>query len=99
MDVRNGKIQQPCKIEVGLDTGRELITKCLWNPLGLQPVIIALTAEVLDLEKVRFPIPIIFAEVNTRIQLLQGLHEGVIVTVRWDDLVGEIQLALLKRCD
>jgi len=62
-------------IEVGLDTGRELITKCLWNLLGLQPVIITLTAEVLHLEKVRFPIPILFAEVNTRIQLLQGFDK------------------------
>src|SRR5439155_26236718 len=58
------------EIEVGLDTSRKRIAKRLWNPLGSQPVIIALTAEVLHLEKVSFPRPIVFAKVNTRIQLL-----------------------------
>lgn len=55
-----------------------------------------LTAEVLHLEKVSFPVPIVFPEVNTRIELLQGMHEGGIVTTGWDDLVGEVQLTLLK---
>jgi hypothetical protein len=59
-------------------------------------VTIARTTEVLHLEKVRFPVAIVFAEVNTRIQLLQGIQKGVIVPIGWDDRVGEVQWALRK---
>src|SRR2546429_75501 len=81
-------------------TSRSLFHQCnecgFNGILALQPVNIALAAEVLHREKVSFPLPILFAEVNPRIQLLQGFHEGVIVIIRWDDLVGEVRLALLK---
>jgi hypothetical protein len=60
---------------------------------------IPLTAAFLHREKVRFPVAVVLARGDTRLQLPQGIKQHSIITIRRDDLVGEVQLALRKWCD
>src|SRR6185436_11485454 len=69
------------EIEVGLDTERKFCAVGLRHPLGLEPALIPLPAEVLHGKKVRFPGTIVDMGGNTRLELTEGLEERAIVTL------------------
>src|SRR5947208_15585310 len=87
------------EIEVGLDTERKFCAVGLRHPLGLEPALIPLTAEVLHGKKVRFPCTIVDMGGYTRLELTEGIKERAIVPLWRDRRVGDLELALGKRRD